>query len=269
MAKRFRFAQKLFLLNDQDELLIVRLSDSEKEHPSLRGKWDFPGGGLEPDEPLPAGLKREVIEEIGTIKYKLGVPLACWDFPLAEDHAVRTVVVGYLAQFISGTITLNEEHDQFKWVKLEDLPHYPFTKYDAVAVREFLSHLPLVKSALPSASRHQDWEKYPTGAIKKGSWCPVCKRYNVRNCVNDIMVVKDGKVLLIKRKRNPQKGWWALIGGYLDWDETLEESVSRELKEEIGLSVNSIKFLGVYSDTGRDLDGRQNIGHCFVVTPQG
>lgn len=118
-------------------------------------------------------------------------------------------------------------------------------------------------------SSHDEWVQYPTGKIERGSFCRRCKRYNARNCVNDIIIIKNKRVLLIKRQQNPQAEWWALIGGYIDWDETLEDSVRRELKEEVGLEVKEMKFLGVYSDPERDLDGRQNIGHCYIVKPRG
>ena len=113
-------------------------------------------------------------------------------------------------------------------------------------------------------SQHDDWVRYPVGKLGEGAWCEECKRYTVRNSTCDLIAVREGKILLYRRKRNPQKGWWALPAGYLEWDETLEECVKRELREELGFSVRSVALLGVYSDPKRDLDGRQNIAHCFV-----
>ncbi len=43
------------------------------------------------------------------------------------------------------------------------------------------------------------------------------------------------EVLLIKRGHYPYEGMWALPGGFMDMEETLEEAVARELKEETGL----------------------------------
>jgi len=49
------------------------------------------------------------------------------------------------------------------------------------------------------------------------------------------LVVKDGKVLLVKRKYPPSAGRWSLPGGHVELGERLEEAVLRELKEEAGV----------------------------------
>ena len=68
-------------------------------------------------------------------------------------------------------------------------------------------------------------------------------------------VVFDGlahprRVVLIERK-NPPFGW-ALPGGFVDYGETVEEAVKRELAEETGLEYRDYKQLKVYSGPGRD-----------------
>jgi len=63
-----------------------------------------------------------------------------------------------------------------------------------------------------------------------------------------VFVYKDGKVLLQKRRDN---GCWAQHGGAMEIGETLEDTAKRELKEETGLTANSLEFLGVFS--GKEL----------------
>ena len=58
------------------------------------------------------------------------------------------------------------------------------------------------------------------------------------------------KVVLIER-RNPPFGW-ALPGGFLDYGETVEEAVARELKEETNLEYKDFQQLHVFSDPARD-----------------
>jgi ADP-ribose pyrophosphatase YjhB (NUDIX family) len=73
------------------------------------------------------------------------------------------------------------------------------------------------------------------------------------------------ELLMIRRARDPQKGWWALIGGYLEWDESIEQCAIREVEEEVGIKEKHAQFLKYYDGLDRDKDGRQNIDFCFLV----
>ena len=70
------------------------------------------------------------------------------------------------------------------------------------------------------------------------------------------------QVLLIKRKNSPFREMWALPGGFLDMDETLEICARRELEEETGLSGIKLKQLHAFSTIDRDPRGR-TIGVAF------
>jgi 8-oxo-dGTP diphosphatase len=76
----------------------------------------------------------------------------------------------------------------------------------------------------------------------------------------------DQGFLLIKRKGDPFNGYWALAGGKLDPDETIEEAVIREVKEETGLDVVPEYILDKYVEYG-DYKGETFEYHptCFVV----
>jgi len=62
-----------------------------------------------------------------------------------------------------------------------------------------------------------------------------------------VLVVRDGLVLLGKRKSSHGAGTWAAPGGRLDFGETLEACALRELREETGLLASSVE-LGPYSN---------------------
>jgi 8-oxo-dGTP diphosphatase len=70
------------------------------------------------------------------------------------------------------------------------------------------------------------------------------------------------EVLLIQRGHFPFKGMWALPGGFVDMEETLEEAIVRELEEETGLKVVELTQLHAYSEIHRDPRGR-NISITF------
>ncbi len=73
--------------------------------------------------------------------------------------------------------------------------------------------------------------------------------------VDAIVYVKkenNTSVLLIERGREPFKNKWALPGGFIDMDETLEQACIRELEEETGLKVNSMQQFRAYDAIDRD-----------------
>jgi len=59
------------------------------------------------------------------------------------------------------------------------------------------------------------------------------------------LAVKDGKVLLVKRAKEPSLGTWSIPGGAIRLGESLRDAVKRELKEETGLDVDPVEIVGV------------------------
>lgn len=69
-----------------------------------------------------------------------------------------------------------------------------------------------------------------------------------------LFAVRHGsvEVLLIRRKKSPYAGYWALPGGFVALDETLEQTALRELFEETGVADVTVEQLHTYGDPGRD-----------------
>ncbi|OUI85615.1 NUDIX hydrolase [Acetobacter tropicalis] len=58
-------------------------------------------------------------------------------------------------------------------------------------------------------------------------------------------ILRDGRLLLVKRRRNPEAHHWGLPGGKVDPFETVPAAVAREIQEEIGLSITPQALLCV------------------------
>ncbi len=99
-------------------------------------------------------------------------------------------------------------------------------------------------------------------------YCPKCKTklnqtnnrvINCLNCgfrfyfspaaTNAVVIQNDkGAILLVKRKNEPKKGYWDFPGGFLEYDESAEDSVKREINEELDIELINFKYFRSYSD---------------------
>jgi nucleoside triphosphatase len=95
------------------------------------GQWALSGGGVEPGEHIEEALRREVHEELGE-KLEL-TSITPWTF--RDDTRVKTYADGreeeiYMIYLIfdcvsaNRDVTINDEFDDYAWVKAEDLPNY-------------------------------------------------------------------------------------------------------------------------------------------------
>jgi len=84
----------------------------------------------------------------------------------------------------------------------------------------------------------------------------------------DAIVMLNGKVVLIKRKNPPFENCYALPGGFVEKGETVEQALVREVKEEVGLDIEIVKLVGVYSEPDRDPRGRV-ISLCYLAEARG
>jgi ADP-ribose pyrophosphatase len=83
--------------------------------------------------------------------------------------------------------------------------------------------------------------------------CPACRAVHWIDpkVAAGCLVVRDGRVLLLRRAIEPGYGQWVFPGGHVDRGETLEEAALRETREECGALARIEGLLGVYSYPGR------------------
>ena len=77
------------------------------------------------------------------------------------------------------------------------------------------------------------------------------------------VIIKDGKILLEKRKNEPGKGKWSIPGGLVELGESIEETVIREVREETGLEVEEPEHIDVVDNVVRDENGE--VKYHFVI----
>ena len=78
------------------------------------------------------------------------------------------------------------------------------------------------------------------------------------------VVINEGKVLLIKRAKEPYKDHWGLIAGKIEFGEHPEETAVRELKEETGLDGEVKGIKGVLSEIIQDKESKETLDHFIL-----
>lgn len=66
-------------------------------------------------------------------------------------------------------------------------------------------------------------------------------------CVAEVILIKEGKVLLVNASRGVTSGMWNLPGGFMEYGESPEECILREVKEELGLEASIKDLIGIYT----------------------
>lgn len=80
----------------------------------------------------------------------------------------------------------------------------------------------------------------------------------------DAIILIDRKLVLVRRGNEPFKGKYALPGGFVEFGETTEQAVEREVLEETGLQTEVSRLLGVYSAPDRDPRGH-TVSAAYVL----
>jgi acetyl-CoA carboxylase carboxyl transferase subunit beta len=81
--------------------------------------------------------------------------------------------------------------------------------------------------------------------------CPACgfvTHSNSEPTAGGIVVDDQGRILLVKRAHDPYGGTWDVPGGFLEEAEDAVDALRREVREETGLEVEPVEFLGVWMD---------------------
>ena len=78
------------------------------------------------------------------------------------------------------------------------------------------------------------------------------------------LIVRSGRVVLIKRGHAPQLGEWSIPGGMLELGETVRQGAEREAWEETSLRVRATELLGVFDRVVLD-DAKRILYHYVLI----
>ena len=79
-----------------------------------------------------------------------------------------------------------------------------------------------------------------------------------------VFIIKDGKVLLGKRKNSHGGGTWCFPGGHLEFNESWEDCAMRETREETGLEIRNIRF-GTITNDIFEKENKHYVTICMVA----
>ncbi len=74
-----------------------------------------------------------------------------------------------------------------------------------------------------------------------------------------VLIIDEGKVLLVKRGMNPEKGKWSIPAGFLDYGEDPKITAAREVKEETNLQIKITGLLDIYFNSESLIHGGASI----------
>ena len=98
--------------------------------------------------------------------------------------------------------------------------------------------------------------------------CPACGYVHWRNakpCAG-ALIIRNGKVLLVRRAVEPFRGYWDIPGGFCEADEHPAEAALREVREETGLAVELTGLLGLWLD---EYAGSTTLNVYYLARPLG
>jgi putative acetyltransferase len=111
-------------------VLVLRRSQKVDHAP---GEWDLVSGRLDPGETVLQALAREIGEETGLEAEILG-PIDTW-YALRGKERREMIGIIHLCRWRAGEVRLCEEHDEYRWIPLEELTSFPIHEAFRPALR--------------------------------------------------------------------------------------------------------------------------------------
>ncbi len=108
------------IIRKGDKILLIKKSDKVDIYP---GRWDLPGGRLDPGESWNEGLAREVREETG-LRINFIREVREW-----ESKKWDTIGKTVLCEYVCGEVQLSWEHTEYRWMVPEEVINGDFPEW--------------------------------------------------------------------------------------------------------------------------------------------
>lgn len=145
MVDIFRMAVKAFIRNEKGEILILKEAD-EYSDGTNSGKWQIPGGRIEPGESYDKALKREIKEETD-LEIEIESPFTVGEWrPKIRGQKFQIVAVFFISNKTSGKVSLSEEHSDYKWIDPKNPPSLDFIGKVPERIDSYLENIESIKN---------------------------------------------------------------------------------------------------------------------------
>lgn len=188
--------------------------------------WELVYGRLAQGESIEAGLRREVQEEVSITELTIVRHLSSWHVYRGDAKAENEVHgFTYHCQTKDQVVKLSHEHQAYQWLA----PDQALALATEASVKDDI----------------QQFIEFQTKA--KQAHKPVIGRDVIGVGVGALIFNQEGKILLAQRgplARN-EAGLWEIPGGAVEYGETFEQALKREVKEELGIEIVIERLLTV------------------------
>lgn len=128
MSTKYRLSVKAFILDENENLLIIKRDKNLKNTPNV---WELPGGKIMPGKDPFKELVKETKNETN-LKINILFPLSVRHFKRINNEVITMIV--FCCNPINKNIKLGKRHSEYKWVSFEQADKLlsPFFKYELI-----------------------------------------------------------------------------------------------------------------------------------------